>query len=380
MPTMTLKTKQELEDFVRGVTFLGTGGGGRPEAGLSYLLAAFAAGKEIGWTDVSEIPDEGWSCTSFFMGSIAPRKPRAVGEPAPLGLETKIVDQPLAEAVKELEVFCGVKISTVVPFELGGVNTPGPVDAAARLGVYLVDGDYSGRAVPEAAQLTPALHGKEYAPVVACDEWGNTVVIKRAANNDTAEALGKMVSTVTKTPDAYALCGQAGFLLPNREMKQLIVPGTLSEALRLGRAIREARESGADPAAAAAATIGGRVLFKGDVTDKEWENRDGYMFGLTTVTGKEEYAGHEGKVWFKNENHIMWKDGVAFVTSPDLICIVRLEDAEPITNTNIKAGDAVAIVGKPNKLFRTAKGLELLGPRHFGFDIDYRPLEEVAGV
>ncbi len=26
--------------------------------------------------------------------------------------------------------------------------------------------------------------------------------------------------------------------------------------------------------------------------------------------------------------------------------------------------------------FRTPKGLELLGPRHFGFDLDYIPIEE----
>jgi DUF917 family protein len=26
--------------------------------------------------------------------------------------------------------------------------------------------------------------------------------------------------------------------------------------------------------------------------------------------------------------------------------------------------------------FRSAKGLALLGPRHFGFDVDYAPIEE----
>ena len=33
-----LATQQDCEDFVRGLTFLGTGGGGAPERGLKMLL------------------------------------------------------------------------------------------------------------------------------------------------------------------------------------------------------------------------------------------------------------------------------------------------------------------------------------------------------
>ena len=35
----------------------------------------------------------------------------------------------------------------------------------------------------------------------------------------------------------------------------------------------------------------------------------------------------------------------------------------------------IAIPAHP--LWRTAKGLEILGPRHFGFDFDYVPIETV---
>jgi hypothetical protein len=27
--------------------------------------------------------------------------------------------------------------------------------------------------------------------------------------------------------------------------------------------------------------------------------------------------------------------------------------------------------------FRSPKGIEVIGPRHFGFDFDYRPIEEL---
>ena len=39
MPTRELRTEQEVRDFVRGCTFLGTGGGGSPHEGVELLLA-----------------------------------------------------------------------------------------------------------------------------------------------------------------------------------------------------------------------------------------------------------------------------------------------------------------------------------------------------
>ena len=41
----------------------------------------------------------------------------------------------------------------------------------------------------------------------------------------------------------------------------------------------------------------------------------------------------------------------------------------------------VVMVGIPNSpLLRTPKALEIVGPRHFGFDFYYRSLEEIHKV
>jgi hypothetical protein len=41
-------------------------------------------------------------------------------------------------------------------------------------------------------------------------------------------------------------------------------------------------------------------------------------------------------------------------------------------------GMEVVMVGIPNSpLWRTPKGIEVMGPRHFGFDFDYVPVEEL---
>jgi DUF917 family protein len=136
---------------------------------------------------------------------------------------------------------------------------------------------------------------------------------------------------------------------------------------------------GQDPAQGAAEVIAGRVLFWGRVMKKEWESREGYMFGTTTLQGTGADSGHSFKVWFKNENHVTYRDEKPFVTSPDLIAIINTRDGEPHTNTTLEEGMEVAVLGaRANEKYRRPEGLSLLGPRYFGFDIDYVPIEKVC--
>jgi len=54
------------------------------------------------------------------------------------------------------------------------------------------------------------------------------------------------------------------------------------------------------------------------------------------------------------------------------------ETGEGITNTDIDAGRRVAVVGiKGLEAFRSERGLAAAGPRYFGFDIDYVPIEKL---
>jgi DUF917 family protein len=57
---------------------------------------------------------------------------------------------------------------------------------------------------------------------------------------------------------------------------------------------------------------------------------------------------------------------------------VDRETGEGFTNTVIDAGHRVAAVGiKGLEAFRSERGLAGAGPRYFGFDIDYAPIEEL---
>lgn len=369
-----LKSEEEIEDFVRGCTFFGTGGGGSPEDGFKQLMDAYKEGKEIRWVDISEVPNEVMTISAYGMGSIAPQTPENIMEMNSLGLKKEIVKDKLAAAIKEMEEYTGVKIEAVVPVEIGGANTPGPVATAARLGMKVVDGDYSGgRAIPEVTQTTPHINGKLMTPLVSVDQWGNICIIKKSVNNKIAEKLGKLISIL-----AYGkLAGNAAYLFKGDVMKKLVIPHTLTKAFELGKLIRVARKNGKDAVGAIRQFTSGWLLFKGKVIEKQAEDKEGYYWGTTTIKGVDNFSGKTFKIWFKNENHISWLNDKPLVTSPDLICTVNSENGEPITNPQIKVGDNISVLGiRANENFRTQTGLEVLGPKHFGFDIEYTPIEK----
>jgi len=374
MPRGKLENLQDCEDFVRGCLFMATGGGGTIEWGMGMLKEALRDGIPLQWVDLSEIPDDALTVTPYGMGSIAPTTQETLDEIERLGLKDRFGDRSMEEAIRELGNYLGKPVGCIVPAELGAGNTPAPLVVGARLGIPVVDGDYAGRAIPEEMQGTPYLYGKNSWPFSSVDKWGNVAIVKYTVSPHMLERIGKMLAVA-----AYGHTTMAATPLPGSEMKQIIVPGTLTKCLDLGRKMRLAREGGEDPIQAALEVTGGWRLFEGMVSRKDWEDRGGYMYGTITVQGSGKFAKHTLKVWLKNENHVSWLDDKPWVCSPDLVTLVYKDSGQGTTNTLIKEGDQVVAVGiKGLESFRTPFGLDqAAGPRYFGFDIDYVPIEEL---
>jgi uncharacterized protein len=375
-----VKNAADVHDLIHGLTLLGTGGGGRPEQGLEVLLPHVEAGRIVTWVAPESIPDDAWVCSTFGMGSIAPTETLSVDQRRALGYPAEwTVARPMVRAVRELEAYTGRKIDAILPFELGAGNTASPMDAAVELKAAIVDGDCAGRAIPELSQTTAAVAGIPFAPGAIADAWGNVLLVKATASDLLTERIGKLVSIATKLPDMKAQCAHAGFLMLGRDMKRIVVAGGISRSLAVGRAIRVAFAQRADPVAAVAGALGGWVLFRGRVVTKDWESRDGYMYGTTVVEGDGFDSGHTLRIWFKNENHVTWRDGQPWVLSPDLIMLMDADSGTPYTNTLLPEGSRVGVVGAPaDPKLRAPAALALLGPAHYGYDIPYTPMEQLV--
>jgi len=373
MSSYSLKNKQDVEDFIRGVTFMGTGGGGDPKLGLDFLVKALEEGYKLSWVDISEINEEEWVAMPFYMGSIAPISEENLKKLKEMGLGEPTVERPLIKAVQELEKYKQIKLGALIAGELGGSNTPAPLDTAARLNKVFIDGDFAGRAIPELTQATPCVKNKSICPLVMCDLWGNVNIIESAINFGMVEEYGRSIVMVTNQ-----MTGNIGFLMKVKELKEVMIPGTLTDSYVVGQTIRKAREAaGHDPVEKVVEVIGGHLLFKGTVIEREFEDKKGFMLGTHVFEGLDEFQGHTFKIWFKNENHITWLDNKPYVCSPDIVTVVALEDCEPITNTYLQVGQQVAIIGKPHKKYRNKGDINLLSPKHFGFDIEWKPMERM---
>ena len=78
------------------------------------------------------------------------------------------------------------------------------------------------------------------------------------------------------------------------------------------------------------------------------------------------------------KREIVWKQGDTMHRHTYADAYERIKRlANALERLGVSVGDRVAVVGrKAHKLYRTARGVELLGPRHFGFDLDYVPIED----
>ncbi|WP_374632504.1 DUF917 domain-containing protein [Ferrovibrio sp.] len=374
MPTGALTSAEDLEDFIRGLTVLGTGGGGRPDAGRAALLPLIEQGGQPCWRPLEGIGDDDLFCSLSGLGSIAPVPPMSEEERVAAGYPRQMqAEPPMLRALKALEAHLGRKIAGIYPIELGAGNSPMPLAAAMAAGIDMVDCDCAGRAIPEMSQSTIARSGIPFAPAVYADHWGMLMTVSDCNSMLLGERLGKAISTVTKAADMKAQLARAAFVVDGRTLKRHALSGGLSQALQLGRAISAARRAGTDATDAAAAAMGGRVVHRGRLVRKSWESREGYMFGDLYIDAAD---GSKARIWLKNENHIVWIDDVPRYTSPDLICVVQAHTAEPYTNTTLPEGIDVAVIVAPAPpQLRTPEAIAALGPRHYGFDLDYLPLE-----
>jgi uncharacterized protein len=266
-----IKTEVDVADFLRGADFMSASGGGNPAVQHEQLLEDLRQGRALSFTPLPELDPGGVTFSVCYSGSIAPE---SFDDPetraARLG-GGKVHDLPFVEAVRLLEDVLGVRCAGLVSIEIGGINTGAILSAASRLGLPLVDGDYAGRAIPELHATALHVFGVNVLPMACVDHFGNQVIIRAAPSDAWTERIGKHLALASLGMTACAFAA-----VPAREVASMYVPNTLSECLSLGRAIREARESGRDPVRAAADALGGWVMFRGTISSRDWANT-GYM-------------------------------------------------------------------------------------------------------
>jgi DUF917 family protein len=294
---------------------------------------------------------------------------------APTVMVEKIPNgQEIISAFKALSGYLGRSIAAVMSIEAGGLNSIMPISVAAEMGMPLVDCDGMGRAFPEIQMVTHTIFGVSATPMAMADEKGNAALINTIDNRWTE----RFARSITVDMGGSALI--ALYATTGRQLKELAVRGTITYAEEIGKTVRNARQEETNPVDAVRRITGGFLAFKGKVVDLQRRTVGGFARGEAHLEGLNEYSGSKMVIQFQNEHLVAMRDEQYLVTVPDLIAVLDVDTGEPITTEGLRYGFRVAVIGIPcDSRWRMQKGLELVGPRYFGYDVDYVPVEQNLG-
>ena len=107
--------------------------------------------------------------------------------------------------------------------------------------------------------------------------------------------------------------------------------------------------------------------------DVERRATEGFLRGRTRFDGMDDWKGSALELNFQNEWIVAWLDGKPIAMSPDLICVLDSVSGEAVGTETIRYGQRVTVIAlPPPPVFLSPKGLTHVGPRAFGYDLDFR--------
>jgi hypothetical protein len=346
-----------LPALARGCSVLGAGGGGDVYTGTLACRQAIEQHGPVEALDLDDLPEDGIVMPCGYIG-------------APTVSIEKLGSSYEGEWLRDgLERLTGGRVVALMPAEIGGSNGLQPIGWAASLGLPITDADGMGRAFPEVPQVTMEIAGIDPSPSVLTDERGNHVTIgardgrwlERIARTLSIEFGGRAASTEYTMTVAQA--------------KTATARGTVTLAVTIGQTMFGADE----PIAALQDALDVRILIEGKIVDVERRVTDGFVRGAVVVEGLRSDAGRLLRLEIQNENLVAMEDGVVRAMVPDVITVLDTHTGAPVHTERLRYGQRVSVLAFPcHPIWRTERGLGLAGPRAFGYEFDYVPIEALA--
>ncbi|KAF4854267.1 putative D-/L-hydantoinase subunit A [Colletotrichum siamense] len=382
-------SETDLDYLADGCYVLGCAGGGSPAASKIQLRNMLREGHTMRVIEPSSLKERDLIYWGGHMGSPAVSIERLQS------IETVDAFRALMEYMRH------DKFDAVMGLEIGGANGLEPflVGSSRFFDSPIIDGDWMGRAYPTYWQTTLAVHAPlELVPCAIDSGDGKTIIMTRAPNDEIVDrALRASCS------EMGSRVGMAAKPTTSDKVKKFGVLNTVSLAWRIGRCISlcQATNTMSTVAESIIKEAGGseaaKVLFRGKIMRVERRLFKGHSYGEVHIaafeSGDEDEAasvkdraaavaqGGMLKVPFKNENILAEhtsEDGRTSILAavPDLISILDNESGRALGVPEFKYGYRVTVIGitcSP-RWTETQAGLDIGGPRAFGYDLDYKPL------
>ena len=354
-------TDADLDAIEIGAAILGTGGGGNPYIGKLRCREQLKMGRKIPVIPLAELPDD---ALVVSLGGI--------GAPV-VGVEKIEEGEECLRALRAIEKELGTKVDALISAEIGGANSMEPMLTAAQAGLPVVDGDGMGRAFPEMQMCTWSIYGHREAPGAMADEKGNIVVIRDTPTDVWLERIARSVVVAMG-----AAAGLATNPMRGDFVKRAAVPNTITQALKLGRAVLDAHARNADPVQTVIDQERGKLLMTAKIVDLQRHLKGGFAVGHMALEGFGSFQGETGRIDLQNEFLVFRRNDRVEVCTPDLIVVLDSDTGLPITTEMLRYGQRIAVLGLPaHALMRSPEALDVVGPAAFGYpEITFAPMED----
>jgi len=205
-------------------------------------------------------------------------------------------------------------------------------------------------------------------PLTLADVRDNAVVVARAASWKWMERLSRKACVEVGSIASTCKAPRTG-----KEVKECGILYSTSKAIRLGETVQSARRQHRDAVQAVIEAESGQLMFRGKIRDVARRTTEGFLRGTAKLDGLDDFRGRSFELAFQNEFAVGWLDGQPRVMTPDLICVLDSVSGDAIGTETLRYGQRVSVIALPAPpVLLTPKGLEHVGPRAFGYDLEFR--------
>ena len=351
-------SRREALDLVVGAKILANGGGGSERKANKLIHKSYEEGQRFKIASMNEFKSEDQICIIGMVGGGITKEEKAVVENLPI-----ITEDPMLKAVKNLERYMKTQFKGFVATELGPLNSIVPLVISAQTqGKIVIDGDCCGRSKPQISISTTTVGKIPISPFSISSKYGDELIIGSTVDDVRGEIIARTISKISNGSIGVARC-------PMRidQASKVIIPNTLTLAIKLGKEVRKANEVKKDPIAAIKHVISDiQVVMRGKINQFSRIERGGFTEGELFVN--ENKSINQLKVFYKNEYLLTWINGKRFISCPDSLPIVDAKTGLGLTpweNDFYKGREVVVFAIDAPAIWRSKRGLKIFGPQVF---------------
>jgi DUF917 family protein len=219
---------------------------------------------------------------------------------------------------------------------------------------------------------TFTLAGISAAPLAVADEKGNLCIFE-TTTNQVAETLARGAVITLGLANAITC-----YTMTAAQIAKHGIHGSMSFCMDLGHHLAAVQRGEAGAFEKFLAFAEAKHVFSGKIVDIDRRTTQGFARGtviLEHITDPERVM----RIEIQNEYLVAYENDVPVITVPDLISMLDHETATPITTETLAYGQRLEVIGMPCAPEWHQPGwLDLVGPKAFGYDIEYVPFGDKA--